>query len=213
MCGRYTLAVEMDELAERFGCPAVEPVIKPRYNVAPSQVMPVVVPVGEERQLHFMQWGIVPFWAKDKSMGPRLINARLETARQKPAFKSAYLHRRCLVPATGFYEWQKQESGKQPFYIHMPGHKLFAFAGLWDKWVEPEGETLYSFTILTTEPVPEIARLHNRMPYILPYDQESLWLQGQDPPITASQLAAYAVSSLVNRPANDVLECIRPLSK
>ncbi len=214
MCGRYTLAVEMDELAERFGCPAVELVMKPRYNVAPSQVMPVVVSSAGQRQLQLMQWGLVPFWAKDRSIGNKLINARLETIEEKPAFKAAYRRRRCLVPATGYYEWQQQEKWKQPFYIHRPDQKLFAFAGLWDEWAQPGEEILYSFTILTTEPVPAIAHLHNRMPYILPFNQESLWLQGQSPPYpVAIQLDAYEISTLVNRPINDLLDCIKPLRK
>ncbi len=214
MCGRYTLAVEMDELAERFGCPAVELVMKPRYNVAPSQVMPVVVSSAGQRQLQLMQWGLVPFWAKDRSIGNKLINARLETIEEKPAFKAAYRRRRCLVPATGYYEWQQQEKWKQPFYIHRPEQKLFAFAGLWDEWAQPGEEILYSFTILTTEPVPAIAHLHNRMPYILPFNQESLWLQGQSPPYpVAIQLDAYEISTLVNRPINDLLDCIKPLRK
>jgi len=214
MCGRYTLAVEMDELAERFDCPMVEPVMKPRYNVAPSQVMPVVVvSIAGQRQLRLMQWGLVPFWSKDRSIGNKLINARLETIEEKPAFKAAYRRRRCLVPATGYYEWQKQGNRKQPFYIHMPDQKLFAFAGLWDEWAEPGGVILHSFTILTTEPVPAIAHLHNRMPYILPFNQESLWVQGQSPLAVASQLEAYEISTLVNRPINDLPDCIKPICK
>jgi len=213
MCGRYTLAVEMDELAERFDCPTVEPVMKPRYNVAPSQVMPVVVSSAGQRQLRLMQWGLVPFWAKDRSIGNKLINARLETIEEKPAFKAAYRRRRCLVPATGYYEWQKQEKSKQPFYIHMLDQKLFAFAGLWDEWAEPGGEILHSFTILTTEPLSAIAHLHNRMPYILASDQESLWLQGQNPMAAALKLEAYEISTLVNRPVNDLPDCIKPLGK
>jgi putative SOS response-associated peptidase YedK len=203
----------MNELAERFDCPMVEPVMKPRYNVAPSQQMPVVVSSAGQRQLCLMQWGLVPFWAKDRSIGNKLINARLETIEEKPAFKAAYRRRRCLVPATGYYEWQKQAKGKQSFYIHMPDQKLFAFAGLWDEWVEPGGEILHSFTILTTEPVPAIAHLHNRMPYILLCNQESLWLQGQSPPPSAMQLETYEISTLVNRPINDLPDCIKPLCK
>jgi len=211
MCGRYTLAVEMDELAERFGCPKVELVFNGRYNVAPTNIMPVVVSAAGKRHLHFMQWGLVPSWSKDRNIGNKMINARIETADQKPAFKDAYRRRRCLVPATGYYEWQKQGAQKQPFYIHIPDRNLFAFAGLWDEWIEPEGKILHSFTILTTDPVPSIAHLHNRMPYILPFDHEGLWLHGQRPLAVENQLEAYEVSTLVNRPLNDLPACIRPL--
>lgn len=213
MCGRYTLAVEMDELSERFNCPAIEPVTRPRYNVAPAQVMPVVVSSAGTRQLRLMQWGLVPFWAKDTNMASRMINARLETADQKPAFKDAFRRRRCLVPATGYYEWQKREKYKQPYCIHMTDHKLFAFAGLWDEWTSPEGIMLYSFTILTTKPIPDISDLHNRMPCILLPDQESSWLQGQLPPFHALALEAYEVSTLVNRPANDLPDCMNRLQQ
>ena len=211
MCGRYTLAVEMDELAERFGCPRVELVFKARYNVSPANIMPVVVsPSGGNRELRLMQWGLVPFWANDCKSGYKMINARIETVAQKPAFREAYRHRRCLVPATGYYEWLQHGKQKQPYYIHMPDHKIFAFAGLWEEWGE-SGQKLQTFTILTTEPSTSILHLHNRMPFILPYDQESAWLQGQSPPKPESQLAGYEVNPLVNRAVNDLPNCIKPL--
>lgn len=211
MCGRYTLAVEMDEIADRFGCPKVELVFKPCFNAAPSQLMPVVICPAGEPQLKLMQWGLVPYWAKDKSIGNRLINARVETVQEKPAFKTAYRRRRCLVPATGYYEWQKQAAAKRPFYIHKPHRELFAFAGLWDEWAAPGGEKIYTFTILTTEPAPAIAHLHNRMPYILTPGEEKPWLLGQPPSAAETQLQAYEVSPLVNRPVNDFPACIQPL--
>ncbi|MCX5779778.1 MAG: SOS response-associated peptidase [Firmicutes bacterium] len=211
MCGRYTLTVELDEIAERFGCPKVELVFKHRYNVAPTNIMPVIVSPGGARQIQFMQWGLVPCWSPDRSIGPKMINARAETVAQKPAFRAAYRHRRCLVPATGYYEWQQQGSQKQPYYIHMPDRKLFAFAGLWEEWSEGSGVKLYSFTILTTEPSPSVAHLHNRMPLILPYEQEATWLQGQPLATPEYQLGSYEVSPLVNRTVNDLPECIKPL--
>jgi putative SOS response-associated peptidase YedK len=212
MCGRYTLAVEMDELAERFGCPKVELVFKSRYNVAPTHTMPVIVGPDDKRHLQLMQWGLVPYWSKERSIGSRMINARIETAEQKPAFKDAFRRRRCLIPATGYHEWQKQGAQNQPFYIHIPGRNLFAFAGLWDEWKEPGGKILYSFTILTTDPVSSIAHLHNRMPYILPFDQESLWLQGYKLSSIENHLEAYKVSTLANKPANDLPACINPIN-
>lgn len=211
MCGRYTLAVEMDELAERFGCPKVEPVFKARYNVAPTQVMPVVAAPEGKRELCLMRWGLVPFWAKDKSIGNRLINARVETAADKPAFRHSYRHRRCLVPASGYFEWQQRPGGKQPFYIRPADHQVFAFAGLWDEWTDPEGGVLYSYTILTTDATPSMMPIHDRMPFILPRAQESAWLLGGPPLAAETQLEAYEISTLVNRPGNDRPEIIQPL--
>ncbi len=211
MCGRYTLAVEMDELAERFGCPKVEPVFKARYNVAPTQVMPVIVAPEGRKELRMMRWGLVPFWAKDKSMGNKLINARVETAADKPAFRYCYRHRRCLVPASGYFEWQLRPGGKQPFYIRPADHRVFAFAGFWDEWTAPEGEVLYSYAILTTDAVPSMMLIHDRMPYILPRAQESAWLLGEPLSASETQLEAYEISTLVNRPANDRPEIIQPI--
>lgn len=211
MCGRYTLAVEMDELAERFGCPTVEPVFKARYNVAPTQVMPVIIAPGGQRELRFMRWGLVPFWAKEKSIGNRLINCRAETAAEKPSFKHSYHRRRCLVPATGYFEWQKRPSGKQPFHIRPLDHRVFAMAGLWDAWTDPEGEIIFSYTILTTEATPATFSIHDRMPYILRPDQESAWLQGQAPGAVEDRLEAYEISTLVNKPAHDQPEIILPI--
>ncbi len=211
MCGRYTLAVELDELAERFGCPTVEPVFKARYNVAPTQVMPVVIAPGGQRALRFMRWGLVPFWAKEKSIGNRLINCRVESAAEKPSFKHSYRHRRCLVPATGYFEWQKRPAGKQPFYIRPLDHRVFAMAGLWDAWTDPEGEIIFSYTILTTEATPATFPIHDRMPYILRPDQESAWLQGQAPGTVEDRLEAYEISTLVNKPAHDQPEIILPI--
>lgn len=212
MCGRYTLAVEMDELAERFGCPTVEAVFKARYNVAPTQIMPVVIASsGGQRELRFMRWGLVPFWAKEKSIGNRLINARMETAAGKPSFKHSYRHRRCLVPATGYFEWQKRPAGKQPFYIRPLDHRVFAMAGLWDAWTDPEGGVLFSYAILTTEATPATFSIHDRMPYILHQEQESAWLRGEAPGASEDRLEAYEISTLVNKPAHDQPEIIRPI--
>lgn len=210
MCGRYTLAVEMDELADRFGCPRVEPVFKARYNVAPTQVMPVVAAPGGNRQLCLMRWGLVPYWAKDKTIGSKMINCRVETAAEKPSFKHSYRRRRCLVPATGYFEWQKGPAGKQPFLIRPADHRLFAMAGLWDEWTAPEGEILYTYTILTTAATPSTGAIHDRMPYILRREEESGWLQGETPRAPEDQLEVYPISTLVNSPAHDQPEIILP---
>ncbi len=223
MCGRYTLTVEMDELAERFGCLTVVPDLKPRYNVAPTQLMPIVAAPGGQRHLQMMQWGLVPFWAKDKSIGNKLINARVETLEQKPAFKNSLLQRRCIVPADGYYEWQKTSQGKQAMRIIRPAPNLFGFAGLWEQWRQTDGELLFSYTILTTSPIPSLAHIHDRMPLILDPDQEDYWLHGLRGTSSAEvgsflsrlkppeQMSAYPVSNRVNSPKNDDLECIQPI--
>lgn len=222
MCGRYTLAVEMDELAERFGCPKVDQVIKPRYNVAPSQIMPVVVEHSGQPRLQMMHWGLVPFWAKDKSIGNKLINARVETVEEKASFKYAVRGRRCIVPANGYYEWQKTDAGKQPMRIVIPSDKLFGFADLWEQWNSPDGEAFFSYTILTAPPVSSLVHIHHRMPFILRRDQEDYWLNGLRGTNTEGirsflnylqprqHFGAYPVSSRVNSPRNDDIECIEP---
>jgi putative SOS response-associated peptidase YedK len=222
MCGRYTLVIEKDELAERFGCPTVVPVLTPRYNIAPTQMVPVVMADKGCNRMSMMKWGLVPFWAKDQSLGSKMINARLESVAEKPAFKYALRQRRCLVPADGYYEWQKTAEGKRPLRIVLPHRELFSFAGLWERWNSPAGHTLYSFTILTTAPAPSVAAIHYRMPLILPREQEDYWLRGLPPQVhdlesylaslnPVQELKAYPVSDRVNSPAWDDSQCISPL--
>lgn len=221
MCGRYTLTVQMDELAEHFGCPVIEPVIKPRYNVAPLQIMPVVVNQNGQHQLQMMQWGLVPFWAKEQSIGNKLINARLETLAQKPSFKYAVKERRCIVPADGYYEWFKTNTGKQPMRITLPSNQLFGLAGLWEQWRNPDGKWLFSYSIITTSPVPSVAHIHHRMPLILNHDQEEYWLHGPEETSIegicsflnyfkpTDNLVAYPVSNRVNNIRYDDPLCIQ----
>ncbi len=226
MCGRYTLTVEKDELAERFGLLNVIPDYRPRYNAAPGQYLPVITAEeGQPPGLVMMKWGLVPFWAKEVSIGNRMINARLETLAEKPAFRRSLYRRRCLVPADSYFEWQKLNRGKQPMRIVSPRSELFALAGLWDEWHNPEGEILRTFTIITINPVAAVASIHDRMPLILRREQEKYWMNGfnsQDKneaglflsriePMDALQ--AYAVSSRVNSPQNDDPELIEPLEE
>jgi putative SOS response-associated peptidase YedK len=222
MCGRYTLTVEMDELAERFGCPTVVPALTPRYNIAPTQTAPVIVAENGHNRLVLMRWGLIPFWAKDASIGSKMINARLESIMDKPAFKYALKQRRCLVPADGYYEWQKNAQGKAPLRIVLPQRELFSFAGLWEKWYTAAGHTVFSFTIITTTPAPSVAAIHHRMPVILPREQEDYWLRGLSAPTQEmesylaalnplQELTAYPVSTLVNSPACDDPRCIQPV--
>jgi len=220
MCGRFTLTVDQDELSERYGCPIIVPDYRPRYNVAPSQIMPVVVEDKGQRHIEMMKWGLVPHWAKDGKMGNRLINARMETVAEKPAFRDSLQNRRCIVPADGYYEWMMEGQGKRPLRIVLETGGLFGFAGLWDKWINEEGQAVWTFSILTTAPVKSIGYIHNRMPFILRRKDEEYWL-GERRKITAleapeflgrlkpeEKLRAYPVSGLVNSPAHESPELI-----
>lgn len=176
MCGRYALT-EPDELTDRFDVEAPAEPLKPNYNAAPGQFMPVITEQDGGRKLEVMKWGLVPVWAKDVKMGYKLINARAETLFAKNMWKSAVIKRRCLIPANGFYEWKRQDGGKTPFFIHPEDQELFAFAGVWESWHDPAGETLHSYSIITTEPNKEMAGIHNRMPVILRQEDEAAWLE------------------------------------
>lgn len=221
MCGRFTLTTDADTLHETFELASVPQNLAPRYNIAPTQPVAVVVQVDGERQLDAFHWGLIPFWAKEKKIGNRMINARGETVAEKTSFKRPFKTQRCLVLADGFYEWRKSDDGKIPTYIHLDNHQPFAFAGLWDRWQAPDGEEILSCTIITTEPNDVMAPIHNRMPVILPDDALDLWLDPnqQSPEILQPLLTAYdpakmhtyPVSKMVNSPANDHPDCILPL--
>jgi putative SOS response-associated peptidase YedK len=174
MCGRFTLTVDAHQIREAFPWITVPEQVQPRYNVAPSQPV-AVVPNDGKNQLDFFVWGLVPFWAKDPSIGSRMINARAETVDQKPSFKSAFKYRRCLILADGFYEWMKEpgKRTKTPMYIKMNNNQPFAFAGLWDTWHAADGSDLLSTTIITTKPNELLQNIHNRMPVVLPEDAYS----------------------------------------
>ncbi|MBC8123857.1 MAG: SOS response-associated peptidase [Gemmatimonadaceae bacterium] len=221
MCGRFSLVAEVEELAEAFSVSEQLDEPEARFNIAPSQALLAVV-AGPERRFVRLRWGLIPSWAKDPSMGTRLINARAETVAEKPSFRSAFKARRCLIPATGFYEWQRREaSKKQPYYLRLQDMRPFAFAGLWERWTGPEGEVIDSCTILTTSANTLMKPIHDRMPVILEPRDYELWL---DPdtrspdrlipllkPYPPDQMSAHQVSPLVNSPANDSPECINSL--
>lgn len=213
MCGRFTL-IHPDAIANHFGV-QVDPVPPPRFNIAPTQPLGVICSAQKQRVFRLMLWGLIPPWAKDKQ-GKRLINARAETAHEKPSFRAAFKRRRCLIPATGFYEWQSQADGKQPFYFHLPDHKLFAFAGLWDVW-----EDIQTCTILTTVANEILQPIHTRMPVILNPAAYDLWLNlgtsGEQlrsllRPYPAEPMQAYPVSRVVNSPTLDQPVCLEPLA-
>lgn len=220
MCGRYTLTTPEGDLVEVFGVPALAFDWEPRYNIAPTQVVPVVAEDDEGRRMGLLRWGLVPYWADDPSIGNRMINARSETVAEKPAFREAFRRRRCLVPADGFYEWEKREgAGKVPHWIHRADRRPFAFAGLWERWRAPEGDPLHTFTILTTEASPSLRRIHPRMPVILPEAGWSTWLDREADgetllellrPFPDGELSEHPVSTRVNTPAEDDAGLVEP---
>jgi putative SOS response-associated peptidase YedK len=234
MCGRFTLTDPDQDLAVQFNLPEI-PEMPPRYNISPTQQVAAVrvsaaAEAGMVREMGLFYWGLIPFWAKDPKIGARMINARSETVAEKPAFRAAFRRRRCLVVADGFYEWQKTELGKQPFFIHLRDGRPFAFAGLWEHWQGPAdspgpGESgqrlvIQSCTLLTTTPNDLIRPLHNRMPVIVHPADYDLWLDPeiQEPerlkPLLIAyppeEMEAYPVSRFVNKPVNDDPRCIEP---
>jgi len=221
MCGRYTLRSKPMAIAEEFDLPEVPP-LHPRFNIAPNQPVAVVRfdPSEGSRRLDFLTWGLVPSWADDPSIGDHMINARSESVLEKPAFRYAFHSRRCLVVADGFYEWQRQDGWKRPFFVHRRDDRPFAFAGLWEHW-EKGDQPIYSCTLLTTDANEVLAPIHDRMPVIVPRSAYDLWLDlaVKDPnrlqpllvPFPAEEMEAYPVSRLVNDPGNDVPECIQSI--
>ena len=221
MPGLFSQAIELEVLKNRFGFSAGGIVLNPSYNIAPRQEVPIVV--REDRSiLKMMRWGLVPFWAKEESIGDNMINARAETVTQRLSFKNSFKERRCLVLADGFYDWKDDEKkgSKIPYRFVLKSREPFAFAGLWDIWKKPGGNMLLSFTIITTEANDLIHTIHNRMPVILSEKDEDIWLD-QDMkdvnrllpllvPYPSDHIQAYKVSTLVNSPKNDSPECIEP---
>ena len=212
MCGRFSRHHKPDEIAERFDVELIDFDFDPRYNIAPSQISPVIA-FQSERKMMAAKWGLVPFWAKDPAIGNKLINARAETLAEKPSFKNALAKRRCLIPADGFYEWQKKSKGpSQPYYVRLNGGGLFAFAGLWELWKNPEGGMLQTFTIITTEPNELIKTFHHRMAVILKPEDEGAWIDPENSvnevlrllkPYPAEGMEAYMVSRAINSPSTD----------
>jgi putative SOS response-associated peptidase YedK len=221
MCGRYTLRTPVQTLAEEFGIVGTLPEVQPRYNVAPTQEVAAVLTEDDERHLEMLRWGLIPSWADDPAIGNRMINARAETVSEKPSFRKAFKERRCLIPADGFYEWQKTGSGKQPYYIRMEDGSPFAFAGLWEIWGR-YGEEIRSCTILTTDANELVGEVHPRMPVILPPEDYGPWLgpdiQEAEPlldllrPYPDEAMEAYQVSRLVNSPSNDDERCVESMA-
>jgi len=222
MCGRFTLWLQFGDLVKAFPGLTFPEFLPPRYNIAPTQDV-AVVPNDGLKQVQLFRWGLVPFWAKDPSIGNRMINARAETVAEKPAYRAAYRRRRCLVLADGFYEWRKEPGSrtKTPMYIQLASGEPFAFAGLWEVW-RPDDTPLFTYTIITTEPNALLEPIHNRMPVILPREAYDRWLDPAEKragsfsdllvPCPAEEMVAYPVSTYVNRPGNDSPVCVAPVA-
>lgn len=217
MCGRYTLRTPVETLAEEFGITGSLPEIPASFNIAPTQEVAAVLEEDENRKLEMLRWGLIPSWADDPAVGNKMINARSETAAEKPSFRTAFRKRRCLILADGFYEWQKSNGGKQPYYIRMEDESPFALAGLWEVW-DKHGEEIRSCTILTTDANEKVGEVHHRMPVILPSETYDLWLDPDmretEPlldllrPYPEDVMEAYPVSRFVNSPSNDDERCV-----
>jgi putative SOS response-associated peptidase YedK len=221
MCGRFALFAPGEQLAEQFGV-ELNHELEPRYNIAPTHAGAAIRLAAStgERELTYFRWGLIPSWAKDPKIGSRMINARSETAAEKPSFRAAFKRRRCLIPASGFYEWQRLEDRKQPTFIHASDDSLLGLAGLWEIWQANDGSVVETCTILTTQPNEMMASIHNRMPVIIEAEDYSMWLdpgpQPQDAlhlmrPYPAKGMEAYPVSTAVNNPRNDAAVCVEPV--
>jgi putative SOS response-associated peptidase YedK len=223
MCGRFALYSDPFTLARRFEAEAL-PELRPRYNIAPTQNIPIVREEEGKRRFALARWGLIPHWAKDMKIGYSTINARAETVADKPAFGNAFRNRRCLVPADGFYEWQAIAGSKvkQPWFIALRDREPMAFAGLWERWRNPEGEELESCSIIVTDANEIMRPIHDRMPVILAPEDWDVWfetdtkyagsLQSLLKPYPAEDMVAWPVSTKVNSPGNDSVECMEAVS-
>ncbi|MFJ5716854.1 SOS response-associated peptidase [Neobacillus sp. NPDC093127] len=224
MCGRFTLTATFEEIIDRFDIQSFmeEELYSPSYNIAPSQAVLAVIHDGKKNRMGFLKWGLVPPWAKDGSIGNKMINARAETIAEKTSFRAAFKKKRCLVIADSFYEWKRHEDKtKTPMRIKLKSNDLFAMAGIWEGWKAPEGKTLYTCSVITTGPNELMKDIHDRMPVILLPENEKTWL---DPSISDSNqlhsllvpfdeklMETYEVSTLVNSPKNNSIDLIQKI--
>lgn len=216
MCGRYTLAGKPVDLEKNFRAQLQGEGRLPSFNIAPSHSAPVILQ-GSPDIIRMESWGLVPFWTKVGEVPRKLINTRTDTLLTKPSFKSYINRKRCLVPATGFYEWKASPTGKQPYYIHLKEREIFSFAGIWEVYANPDGEVIYTFSIITTEANSLMSDLHQRMPVILPKEAEELWLEDTNikrlstllVPYASEKMEVYPVSQRVNSPAANSSELIQ----
>ncbi len=225
MCGRFSNNANPKQVEKEFDVKVSnEKLFKPRYNIAPTQTIAAILESDGERIIDALRWGLIPSWAKDESIGNKLINARAETLAEKPSFKNAFRSHRCIIPASGFYEWQKKGTGaKQPFYFHLKDKEVFGFAGLYEQWLDKEsGEQIETCLIITTEANKVLEPVHDRMPVILKARDYGQWLDAKEKdtdklqkilsPYPASEMIAYQVSKSVNTPSNDSPELVSKIS-
>ncbi|RUS46472.1 SOS response-associated peptidase [Cohnella sp. AR92] len=223
MCGRYTITVTLEEMLARYFAENVISPYQPRYNVAPGQLVPAVISGGSGNRIGLLKWGLVPPWAEDPKVANKMINARAETIEERPAYRNAYRSKRCILPADGFYEWQRSAGGKKPMRITLKRGGLFSLAGLYETWTSPSGEKLHTCTILTTAPNRLMAEIHDRMPVILKPEDEALWLDRQvrEPaalrqllvPYPEEEMDAYEVGSAVGNVQNDAPSLIERVAR
>ncbi len=222
MCGRFSLAKPKKIKAKELKIKEAEvDLLKPRYNVAPSQPVAAILN-EEERHIRPLRWGLIPSWAKDETIGQKMINARAETLDEKPSFKGLLNKHRCLILADGFYEWFDTGQGKQPYFIRLKSGEPFTFAGLWSHWTNPKGQEIQTCTIITCGPNSLMEKIHNRMPVILSDEACQVWLSPENKdgsslkaflkPYPPKEMEAYAVSKIVNSPQNDTPDCLKPIS-
>ena len=222
MCGRFTLTADQDSFEDRFSLTRFDLGWVPSFNIAPTQEVLTVTNDGSENRPELMRWGLVPSWAKDPKIGNRMINARSETLAEKPSFRTAFKRRRCLIPADGFYEWKREGKAKKPMLITANPGGLFAFAGLWETWKQPDDSWLLTCAIITTSANEFMKSIHDRMPVILPRESEASWLDPEEQdtamlselllPYESDRMEAYEVSTLVNSPRNNFPEVIEPVA-
>lgn len=221
MCGRYTITVTLEELMEMFDAEDAtgHTLLLPRFNIAPTQMGPAIISHEGRNRLGQLRWGLIPAWAKDEKIGFQTINAKAESVQDKPAFRMSFQKKRCLIPADGYYEWAKDGSTKQPFRIVVRDRPIFAFAGLYDTWVSPDGKKISTYTIITTAANTLTEKLHPRMPVILPKEHQNAWLDSSASPDTLarllvpydpSRMALYPVPPAVGNVRNEGPELIRP---
>ncbi|MBN1291040.1 MAG: SOS response-associated peptidase [Candidatus Latescibacteria bacterium] len=222
MCGRFAIGIPPFDAVKYFN---IEELVEftPRYNVAPTEFAPVIIKreQSNKREIKMFRWGLIPPWSKDVKIGFQLINARAETVAEKPAFRSAFKNRRCLIPATGFYEWKKYDGKKQPMFIRMQDEKPFTFAGIWETWKAYDHTTIESFSIITTQSNDLLKEVHDRMPVILQKEDYDVWLDSEKSrqeelqsllkPYPPDLMTFYRVESYVNDPQYEGPECIKQI--
>ncbi|MBN1327170.1 MAG: SOS response-associated peptidase [Candidatus Cloacimonetes bacterium] len=218
MCGRFAIYSSVQAIIDYAKTINKIKSLQANYNAAPGQIIPIVMLDQGEKILEPVKWGLIPFWAKDPKIGYRMINTRAETINDKPSFKAAFRHRRCLIPANGFYEWKKPE--KQPFFIHLTEREMFTFAGIWEEWHHPDGSSLRTCSIITTVPNRIMREIHDRMPVILTTENEENWLQQNEPkellnllaPYNSDDMEFYPISKAVNSYQNNSAELLERIN-